>query len=89
MSPEHKILDIAQHMSGYILALLAIIGAIIRFWWNDRILTRNKIDENMEKVTFEMKKMSENNQKEHHEIIETMSKQHTETINKMLDLHSK
>lgn len=87
MSLEHKMLDVAQHLSGYIIGVLAIAGAVLRFWWTDRILTRNKIDENMDKVTFEMKKIQEKNQQEHNNIIETMNRQHTETIHKMLDLH--
>ena len=87
--PEHKILDIAQHLSAYILGVVAVTGAIIRFWWKDRVLIRNKIDENMDKVTFEIKKLREDNVLEHKDIIETMNRQHSETIEKMFDLHSK
>lgn len=88
MPPEHKLLDLAQHLSGYILGVLAVSGAIIRFWWNDRVLTSNKIDENMDKVTFEIKKIREDNQKEHKEIVATINKLHNETMQKMLDMHS-
>ena len=85
---EHRILDMAQHLGAYLLGVLAVAGAILRFWWTDRVLTRNKIDTNMEKVTFEIKKIREDNQKEHGQILEKMNGQHAETLQQMLKLHS-
>ena len=78
ITPEHKVLDLLQHLGVYLGGVLAVSGAIITFWWHDRRTTKNLIDRNHRE-----------NQAEHAEIIKTMHDQHVETIQKMLDLHSK
>ena len=78
MIPEHRMLDLLQHLSAYIFGVLAIIGAIARFWWKHLTVTRNKIDQ-----------LREHNQFEHKKIIETMNNNQTEILNTIVKLHSK
>ena len=78
LPPEHKMLDLLQHLGVYFGGVLAVSGAVITFWWNDRKTTKNIIYRNHRE-----------NQEEHKEIVQRMNDQHAETISKMLELHKK
>ena len=76
MSPEHKVLDLLQHLGAYLGGVLAVTGAAFHFWWADRRTTLNLIDRNHRE-----------NKNDHAKIIEKMNDQHAETLNTILNLH--
>ena len=78
LPPEHKLMDMMQHLGVYFGGVLAVTGAAFHFWWADRRTTLNLIDRNHRE-----------NKHDHAEIIQKMNDQHVETINKMLELHKK
>ena len=57
--PEHKLLDIMQHLGAYFGGVVAVLGAGVGFWWRDRVSTRALIDKNMSVVLHELKDMRE------------------------------
>ena len=49
MSPEHKVIDLLQHLWPYIAGMFAAIVAGLRIWWSDRKALRLRV-QNVEKI---------------------------------------
>ena len=49
MSPEHKILDLLQHLWPYLAGVFAAIVAGLKMWWSDRKALRLRV-QNVEKI---------------------------------------
>lgn len=85
MSPDHKFLDMAQHLGVYFGALFAIFSTAVGFMWRDR----KQIKHEIKMARDESRNYAIKNQHEHSELKEKMNMQHAEILKKMIELHSK